>query len=78
MRAPPPSEPPPEGHPGGSKLWVRLLLLVPFIATLWVGFYNRSSPSFFGIPFFYWYQLLWIPLGSVFIGIVYWHEHAKS
>jgi uncharacterized membrane protein len=77
MRVPPPSERPPERHPIGSRLWVRLLLLVPFIATLSVGFYNRLTPTLFGIPLFYWYQLLWIPLGTVFIGIVYWYEHAK-
>jgi hypothetical protein len=28
-----------------------------------------------GIPFFYWYQLLWIILGAVIIAIVYRIEH---
>ena len=35
---------------------VYLLLIVPFIALLWVPFYNRIEPQLFGIPFFYWYQ----------------------
>ena len=33
----------------------RLLLLIPFVATLAVPLYNRSEPSLWGFPFFYWY-----------------------
>lgn len=40
---------------------VWLLLFVPFAAVAWVPFYNRETPSLFGFPFFYWYQLLWVP-----------------
>jgi hypothetical protein len=28
------------------------------------------EPAFFGIPFFYWYQILWIVLGSLTTGVV--------
>jgi hypothetical protein len=49
-----------------------LLLLLPYIAMMWVPFYNRMSPEIAGIPFFYWYQLLWIALGSVLLVIAYW------
>ena len=28
-------------------------------------FYNRIEPSLFGIPFFYWCQMLWIVLGAL-------------
>lgn len=55
--------------------WARLLLLVPFIAVLWVPFYNSVEPMLFGVPFFYWYQLLWIILSAVLIVIVYRSEH---
>lgn len=48
-----------------------ILLLLPYIALLWVPFYNDVKPSLFGFPFFYWYQLLWVPLTSVIIFIVY-------
>ncbi len=53
--------------------WSRwyLLLLVPYIASLWVPFYNTAEPSFIGMPFFYWYQLLWILLGAGLTAIVY-------
>ena len=48
-----------------------LLLLVPFVALLWVPFYNFSEPALLGFPFFYWYQLLWVPITSVLIYIVH-------
>ncbi|HET9147233.1 MAG TPA: DUF3311 domain-containing protein [Acetobacteraceae bacterium] len=51
--------------------WLRILLIIPFIATLWVPFFNHPTPTLFGFPFFYWYQLLWVPLSSVLIFIVY-------
>ena len=35
-----------------------LLLLIPYVAMMWVPFYNRIEPSLAGIPFFYWYQML--------------------
>jgi hypothetical protein len=53
----------------------RWLLLLPFIAVLWVPFYNQQEPSVFGIPFFYWYQIGWILLSSAIIGFVYRVEH---
>jgi hypothetical protein len=47
-----------------------LLLLLPFAGTLWVPFYARLEPALLGIPFFYWYQIAWIVLGSLLIGAV--------
>jgi hypothetical protein len=54
----------------GSRWWL-LLLVLPFVGLLWVPFYNRIEPSVFGIPFFYWYQFLWVPLTSLIIGLVH-------
>nr|WP_264319191.1 DUF3311 domain-containing protein [Acidithiobacillus montserratensis] len=36
-----------------------------------VPFYNRINPELFGIPFFYWWQILWVPLSSVFLYLAY-------
>jgi hypothetical protein len=47
------------------------LLLLPFAALLWVPFYNRTEPSLFGFPFFYWYQFLWVPTTAFLIYVVY-------
>ena len=50
-------------------MWV--LLLLPFIGLLWVPFYNYAKPSLFGFPFFYWYQLAWVPITALLTWIVY-------
>ena len=47
--------------------WWSLLLLIPFVALLWVPLYNRIDPVLFSIPFFYWYQFVWVILTSVII-----------
>lgn len=44
------------------RVW---LLLLPFIGLLWVPFFNLREPALFGFPFFYWYQLAWVPLSSL-------------
>jgi uncharacterized protein DUF3311 len=48
-----------------------LLLIIPFIATLWVPFYNSLEPTFAGIPYFYWYQFLWVFISAVITAVVY-------
>ena len=35
-------------------------LAIPVVALLWVPSYAREDPSLGGIPFFYWYQFLWV------------------
>jgi uncharacterized protein DUF3311 len=50
---------------------IHLLPAVPFLALLWPPFYDRVQPSLAGIPFFYWYQLLWIFLGAAILVPVY-------
>jgi hypothetical protein len=49
----------------------RLLLLLPFLGLLWVPLYNRREPVLFGFPFFYWYQLAWVPLTVLLVWLVY-------
>jgi hypothetical protein len=48
-----------------------LLLLLPAVGLLWVPLYDRPSPALFGFPFFYWYQLAWVPLTSLAIWFVW-------
>lgn len=47
-----------------------LVLLIPFIVLL-TPIYNRESPALFGMPFFYWFQFLVIPLGVLCTITVY-------
>ena len=51
--------------------WWYLLFVIQFVASLWVSSYNRVEPSWIGIPFFYWYQMLWVIIGAVLTAIVY-------
>ncbi len=50
---------------------IHLLLLIPYAAMLWVPSYNRIEPMLAGVPFFYWYQMLWIVLGVAVMIPVY-------
>jgi len=34
-------------------------------------FYNSVEPTLGGVPFFYWYQLLWVIIGAILTAIVY-------
>jgi hypothetical protein len=51
-----------------------LLLLIPYAAMMWVPYYNRAEPAIAGIPFFYWYQLVWIVLGALILLPAYLSE----
>ena len=47
-----------------------LLLLVPFLMLV-TPWFNSIEPRLFGMPFFYWIQFLFVPLGVVCVGIVH-------
>ena len=57
--------------------WYALLLL-PFVGMLAVPVYLRTEPELFGVPFFYWYQFAWIPLGAVITAVVYYATREKK
>jgi Protein of unknown function (DUF3311) len=48
-----------------------VLLLVPFVAILWVPFYASGDPVLFGFPYFYWYQFLWVLISAGLTAVVY-------
>jgi hypothetical protein len=50
---------------GGTMKFV--LLLVPCVLALWVPLYNVLPPVLFGIPFFYWFQLVLVPISALAI-----------
>ena len=53
------------------NMWWLILLLAPFAAVLWVPFFNRVNPEVWGIPFFFWYQFLWVVISAVVTALVY-------
>ncbi|WP_327680545.1 DUF3311 domain-containing protein [Kitasatospora sp. NBC_00458] len=54
-----------------ERVLAGLALLVPIVAMLWVGSYDKLDPEAGGVPFFYWYQLLWVPVSAVFTVAAY-------
>jgi hypothetical protein len=55
----------------GTWIVITVLLLAALIGTLWVPFYNHTSPTLWGFPFFYWYQLMWVPIVAILSAAAY-------
>lgn len=47
------------------------LLLGECVVILIPSVYGRLAPKLFGIPFFYWFQLLWILVAMAVTGVAY-------
>lgn len=64
--------------PRDGRDWSRwyLLFVVLFVIALWVPVYNRIEPSLWGMPFFYWFQLVMIVVGAIVTAIVYFVTEA--
>ena len=63
-------------QPARSVKWrFYWLLLIPYVVYLWVPTYNKVEPSLAGIPFFYWYQFVWIALTALVVWAVYLLAH---
>jgi hypothetical protein len=59
------------GPPGPRETRWTWLLLVPLLGTLYPPLYNTRDPELFGVPFFYWYQMVWVPASVLVTVIVY-------
>jgi hypothetical protein len=55
----------------GTWIVITILLAAALIGTLWVPFYNDLAPVLGGFPFFYWYQLLWVPIVAILAAAAY-------
>jgi hypothetical protein len=42
-----------------------ILLLIPFVVYFDVPFYNVADPTLGGLPFYYWFQLIMLPVSAV-------------
>jgi hypothetical protein len=47
-----------------------LLLLVPFLMLV-TPWFNSMQPRLFGLPFFYWSQFAFVPIGVVCVAVVH-------
>jgi uncharacterized membrane protein len=61
---------PEESLPRRGRLWPFALLLIPFLTTVCPVLYNQVEPTLFGVPFFYWFQMLWIIVTAIIVGLV--------
>ncbi len=65
-----------QGEPKASRRsgrrWWYLVLIIPFIATLFPQFYSSNAPTLGGMPYFYWYQLLWVIITGLITIVVYY------
>ncbi len=57
--------------PTRRRVWLRVFLLIPFIVLLYPPFYNSIDPTFIGMPFFYWFPLLWVILTAILTAVLY-------
>ncbi|HUE11969.1 MAG TPA: DUF3311 domain-containing protein [Steroidobacteraceae bacterium] len=55
----------------GGWSWWYLLFVIQFLVILWPPLYNRAEPSLMGIPFFYWFQMLWVLVSAATTAVVY-------
>jgi Protein of unknown function (DUF3311) len=63
--------------PQRSRTGWYIVLLVFCVLVLWVPLYNRAEPSFIGLPFFYWFQLLLVLVGAALTAIIYFATEKK-
>jgi hypothetical protein len=61
----------PGGASPAARTFVYALFAAIVIVTLWVPFYNRIEPAWLGIPFFYWFQVLWVAVTAVATVLAY-------
>jgi membrane protein implicated in regulation of membrane protease activity len=74
----PEEKPPPVVTP--VRMIIAICLIAPFVAMLWVGSYAKVDPAFIGIPFFYWYQMLWVIISTALTMIAYklWQRDQRA
>lgn len=63
-------EPNPVGR--SRRRWWYLILIIPFIATLFPQLYSSATPTLGGLPYFYWYQLLWVLITGVITIVIHY------
>jgi hypothetical protein len=63
----------------GIDAAIVILLLIPLVALLLIPTYNSEYPIIGGLPFFYFYQMLWMPLGALlfYIAAVLWNRRDR-
>ena len=58
------SQQPAERRSTAAVVAVGVLVALPIVALMWVSSYARETPRLWGMPFFFWYQFLWVFLAA--------------
>ncbi|MGC8597185.1 MAG: DUF3311 domain-containing protein [Thermocladium sp.] len=60
------------------RIIAAILMLIPLIIYIDLPSYNSVNPELLGVPFFYWYQTLWLALSAILFAVaailLYWGE----
>ena len=56
----------------GPYIGAGIILAAAILFPLMPQLYSFDAPRLGGMPFFYWYQLLWVPVSAALTGTAYW------
>jgi hypothetical protein len=65
------AQPQRRAQPPRNAVIAGVLLLVAVAGAFWVPIYARSAPKLGDFPFFYWFQLIWMPVVMVLCYLAY-------
>jgi hypothetical protein len=69
--APPAKSPAKSAKRPSTLATVAVMLTIAIMGSLWVPIFARTQPQLGGFPFFYWYQLILVPVTSFLCWICY-------
>jgi hypothetical protein len=69
--APPAKSPAKPAKRPSTLATVAVMLTIAIMGSLWVPIFARTQPTLDGFPFFYWYQLILVPVTSLLCWICY-------
>jgi Protein of unknown function (DUF3311) len=55
------------GRMPNARTGARICLAAVFAGPLLAPLSMQNEPRLMGLPFFYWYQLLWVPLAAILL-----------
>jgi hypothetical protein len=66
-------EPTASPHRRSTGLWVVIVIVLipPVVVPLWVPIYDKTDPTLWGFPFFYWFQFLLILCSAALTIVAY-------
>ena len=73
-----PTSPPPRTSSRGTWVVICLLLAPAVVLPLLVPLYDSTDPTFLGFPFYFWFQMVMIPVAVVLTAVAYYLAKAAD